>query len=248
MKLNQVIALEKEIKSRTYSAVTEQDKLSSKPDLFEGFSKEYQPLEEKAETFPPESKRVQMKVRDQLSTVRLTLRELFNITATKDFANCVAKADIILDGAKQPLMSNVPVPYLLFLEKQLTDLRTLVGRLPTLDPAHDWKPDTNAMLMRTEAIKTHRTKKVQRGLVLHAPTKEHPAQTQLIVEDVLAGHWTQTRLSGATSEANRRIILLHIENVLRAVVKAREQANMVDAPSISADPILEYIFEEPSTI
>ena len=40
-KLNQIVAIEKSVKSRVYGEITEMHKLSQKPDLFSGFSKQY---------------------------------------------------------------------------------------------------------------------------------------------------------------------------------------------------------------
>jgi hypothetical protein len=45
-----------------------------------------------------------------------TLTRLFDVTPTKDWANCEARADVKVDG--RVLVPDVPVAYLLFLEKQ----------------------------------------------------------------------------------------------------------------------------------
>lgn len=49
---------------------------------------------------------------------------LFDVTATKDWANCEARADVTVDG--WVLVSAVPVSCLLFLEKRLTDIYAFV--------------------------------------------------------------------------------------------------------------------------
>ena len=58
-KLNQIIAIEKGIKSRIYGDVTDLHKASQKPDLFNGFAKHYQRKDEDGEDLPPEQKHVQ---------------------------------------------------------------------------------------------------------------------------------------------------------------------------------------------
>jgi hypothetical protein len=58
-KLNQIIAIEKGIKSRVSSELTKLYKTVQKPDLFNGFSKIYQKKDEESEDLPPEQKRVQ---------------------------------------------------------------------------------------------------------------------------------------------------------------------------------------------
>src|SRR5438445_12843059 len=122
-KLNQVIAIEKGSKTRIYSAITELHKNAQKPELYYGFNKNYEPKDADGEQYPPESKKVMLRASDVLSETQKLFTEYLDITATKDFANVTAKADISLGD--DILAVNVPVPYLLFLEKQLTDLRTL---------------------------------------------------------------------------------------------------------------------------
>ena len=87
--------------------------------------------------------------------------ELFDVEATKDWGNCVAKADVVLDG--QVLMKEVPATYLLFLEKQLSDLRTFIEKLPALDESDEWSSDPNSNLYRTERTTTARRPPHPRG-------------------------------------------------------------------------------------
>ena len=54
-----------------------------------------------------------------------------------------------------------------------------------LDPGSDWSVDPGTGLYKTDNTLTQRTKKVQRPITLYEATKEHPAQTQLITEDVI---------------------------------------------------------------
>jgi hypothetical protein len=133
------------------------------------------------------------------------------------------------------LVDNAPVSYLLFLEKQLTDLRTFFGNLPVLDEGEDWSEDANSGLYKAQETKTHRTKKLQRPIVLYNATVEHPAQTQLITEDVLAGFWSQVKQSGAIPKPRKQELSERVETLLRAVKEAREEANIceeVDVPNV----------------
>lgn len=240
-KLNQIIAIEKGIKSSAYGALTELNKAAQKPDLFNGFSKTYRKKDEDGEELPPEGKRVQYTSGEVLRAAERALTELVDVTARKDWTNCVAKADVVVDG--KTLIASAPVSFLLFMEKQLTDLRTLVGNLPVLDVAEDWKSDPNSGLYRTEPTETHRTKKMQKPIVLYAATTEHPAQTQLITEDVIAGWWVLTRQSGAMPKPEKQKLQDRIDKLIQAIKQAREAANMfdeTDAPAIGA-PVFGYL-------
>ena len=53
MKLNQVIAVEKGIKAKAHSEVTELHKLCQKPELFNGFAKVYQKIDDGGEDMRP---------------------------------------------------------------------------------------------------------------------------------------------------------------------------------------------------
>lgn len=240
-KLNQIIAIEKGIKSRVYGEITNLHKASQKPDLFNGFTKTYQSKEQDGETFPAESKRVQFRVNEVLSSVAHLSTELMEVTARKDWTNCAAKADVVVDGTV--VLALVPVSHLLFLEKQLTDIHTFVEKLPVLDESEDWTTDSNSDLFKTQPIQTHRTKKVQKPIVLYNATPQHPAQTQLITEDVIVGYWSQVKASGAMPRSRKQQLLERTEKLLQAVKEAREAANGMDeikSPSVG-DAIFSYI-------
>lgn len=226
-KLNQVIAIEKSVKSRVYSELTELHKSSQKAEPFNGFVKTYRKKDEEGEDYPAERKKVQVIADALLERAATILTELFDVTASKDFANCHARADVEVDG--QILVPNAPVSYLLFLEKQLNDLRTFIDKLPELDEADDWSKDENSGLFKTTPIPTHRTKKVQRAIVLYEATKEHPAQTQLITEDVIVGYWDTIKHSGALPVPRKKVLLERVEKLAKAVKFAREKANSADA-------------------
>jgi hypothetical protein len=155
--------------------------------------------------------------------------ELINAQGAIDYANCDAKADVVLDGVV--LVKQAPVTFLLFLEKQLTDLATFVGSLPVLDEAEVWDTDPNSGSFRTGVTSNHKTKRIKRPLILAPATVEHPAQTALIDEDVLVGYWDQVKLSGALLLPKKQMYLEKIDRMQQAVKMAREEANSVEAPS-----------------
>lgn len=227
-KLNQILAIEKGIKTRVYAEFTELHQSTQKAALMNGFHKSYQPRDEDGETYPTESQKVQHQASEVLDRVAKGLAELFDITATKDWANCTARANVVVDGAT--LLTDVPATYLLFLEKQLSDLHTFVTKMAELDAGSDWNLDASTGLYKTDPISTQRTKKVQKPITLYEATKEHPAQTQLITEDVIAGSWLTVKYSGAIAAPRKKVLLARIEKLTNAVKFAREQANASEAP------------------
>ncbi len=62
-------------------------------------------------------------------------------------------------------------------------------------------------------------------MVLYDATEHHPAQTQLISEDVTIGHWETTYRSGALPVPRKEEILDRIDELRDAVKRARSRAN-----------------------
>jgi len=242
-KLNQVIAIEKGVKSRIYSRLTDLHKQAQKTDPYNGFAKTFRKKDEEGEDYPPERKKVQLIAREVLREVARLQTELFDVTATKDWANCEARADVVVDG--QVLIAQAPVSYLLFLEKQMTDVRTFIAKMPTLDESEEWNADPNSHLFRTEKISTHKTRKVQRPIVLYDATEHHPAQTQLITEDLNATSYETVKHSGAIPTPRKQQLLERLDALLKAIKFAREEANAAEAPDQKVgDALFGYLLRD----
>jgi hypothetical protein len=225
-KLNQIIAVEKSVKSKAFQELTEAHHAAQKPALLSGISRVYQPKDEDGEPLPPESTKVQVKSEELLRDMAATITRLFDVTATKDWTNCRATADVTVDG--QALLRDVPVTYLLFLEKQLTELHTFVKKLPVLDAAESWTFDASADCYRTEAVRTIRTKKVPRNHVKAEATEHHPAQVEVYYEDIPVGYWSTTKFSGALPARRVNELTERVEKLQAAVKFAREEANSAE--------------------
>jgi hypothetical protein len=241
-KLNQIIALVNGKKTKSQKAMTEVYHNLQKPTLFEGVTKTYEPLEENSsDVQPSEVKLVQYKVSDAISSAREALTELLDVTATQDWANCKAKADVVVDG--QVVLSGVPVTYLLFLEKQLTDLHTLVNKLPVLDTAEKWTYSDESDSYQTERTFRYNTKKVPRNHVKAEATDKHPAQVEMYYEDQPVGRTYTTKFSSAIPVKRRNELIARVEKLQEAVKLARESANMVEVESVKvAGPVFNFIF------
>ena len=241
-RLNQVIAVEKSVKSKSFQDLTEAHHNVQKAALLSGISRTYQPKDEEGDTFPPESTKVQVRAEDVLARTAAALTRLFDVTATKDYANCEARADVALpDGTV--LIRQAPVTYLLFLEKQLVDLATFVKKLPVLDAAEDWSRDPVSDAWKTPAVQTNRSKKVFRNHVKAEATERHPAQVEVYTEDVTAGHWTTVKFSGALPAARGGQGAERVEAVHHAVKFAREEANGLEVTDVRiGEAVFGYLF------
>jgi hypothetical protein len=242
-KLSQIIAVEKGVKSDATRRVTDLHRDVQKQPLLSGISRSYKPRDDEGDKLPPESTRVQVRADDVLAEVAGILTRLFDVTLTKDAANCKAAADVVVGG--RSLLKAVPVTYLLFLEKQLTDVHTFVAKLPLLDPAEEWEDgiDPVSGCRATKPAQTVRSKKIPRNHVVAEATKEHPAQVQTYTEDVPVGDWTTVKFSGALPAARVRLLLDRVEELQRAVKYAREEANATEVADRNAgEVIFGYLF------
>ena len=239
--LSQIIAIEKDIKEKAIQARAKAESLFGQSGRYSGLSRNYTPSDDEGEKLPSESTSVQVKSHQIIADVQAALTTLFDTTATKDFANCHAKADVVVDGAV--LLKDVPATYILFLEKQLAELVSFVKKIPTLDASEVWHYDTAQDCYATPPVETTRTRKVPRRFVLAEATKEHPAQVQVYQEDVISGRWRTIKFSGAMPASELNAIVARIEKVQHAVKFAREEANRAEvAQQHIGDPLLHFIF------
>ncbi|MBA9005140.1 MULTISPECIES: DUF7873 family protein [Thermomonospora] len=241
-RLNQIIAVEKGVKGKAVQELAQAQQRLQQPAPLAGISRTYQPKDEEGEQLPPESTRVQVKAEDVLRQLAGTLTRLFDVTATKDWANCTAKADVTVDG--RTVLRDVPVTYLLFLEKQLKDLHAFVKRLPVLDAAEAWTYDPSTDVWRTEPVRTVKTKKVPRNHVKAEATDKHPAQVEVYYEDVPVGYWTTVKFSGALPAQRVNELLDRVEKLQAAVQFAREEANGAEVTDQNVgQAVFDYLFQ-----
>lgn len=241
-KLNQIVAVEKTVKGSVFKELTKAHHDVQKSVLLTGIARTYEPKDSEGEKLPSERTKVQLAADQVLDDMAKSLTRLFDVTATKDFANTEATADVVVDG--NTVVSGVPVPYLLFLEKQLTDLHTFVSKLPVLDPAENWTYDDNAGAFKTDTVQSTRTKKVPRNHVKAEATDKHPAQVELYYEDVVVGYWSTVKFSGALPATRVRTLVERVEKLQTAVKFAREAANNTEVEQKKVgDAVFEYLFE-----
>jgi len=232
-------------KTEVEKAVGDINKTLQREALFNGQNKTYQPYSEtgeRAEALPPENVMVQKRVRELLAEVRAVYASLWDLTLTQDVGNTMAFADVVVDGVT--VLAQVPITNLMFLQKQLADLRKLVENIPTPDPAVDWTYDVNQGLLRSRTpVITQRTSKVPKVLVKFDPTEKHPGQAEVYHVDQPVGEWTKTLYSGCLPTEVKNAVLERVRKLEEAVKVAREEANLRDVETRKvSDPVFEFVF------
>lgn len=239
-KLCQILAVSKQVKSNSNEQLTQIYHAIQREELVNGFSRVYTPLTEEGEQFPPEKKIVQVRLGQALAAACSVMAPMVDIVATTDAANRNAKADVIVDGAT--ILKDVPAVTLLFLEKQLQDFHTIVCKLPELPQTETWNYDQNFDCFVTEPVETSKSKKITKPLVAYPATPEHPAQVQLVTDDIVTGNWKAIKFSGALPSSRKRVLRENTEKLMAAVKFAREAANSVEAPQVSiAKSLFDYL-------
>lgn len=241
-KLNQIVAVEKGEKARALTEETALHREVQKTPLLSGISRTYQPNDDDGDQLPAEKTRVQVNAEDVLEKLGKTLTNLFDITLTKEVANTKATADVVVDG--KTLVKAAPVTYLLFLEKQLINLRTFVAKLPVLDPSETWSKDANTGAWATEPTQTVKTKKVPKNWEKAPATDRHPAQVEIFHEDVIQGRWTTVKFSGALPQTRVAELTERVDALIKAVKFAREEANNTDVDDAkAAKAVFDYLLK-----
>ena len=246
-KQNQILAIEKGVKQHAEKDLTKAHFGLAKKELLSGISRVYRPLDEDGEQFPAEDQQVQVRVPEVIKNTEAVLASMFDIVATKDWTNCKARADIIVDAGTEHavvLVKQAPATYLLWLEKQLVDMYTFVRKLPVLPASDKWEWDSNQNCYRSQSYDTAKKKKIPRAFVKYEATTEHPAQVEMVMDDCLQGYWTTTNYSGALPAQQVQELKTRVEKLQNAVRFARQQANSVDAEEVKvSEKILGYLFE-----
>lgn len=242
--LAQVVAIEADVRKQVATRLGESRRGLDAQGMLEGLSAEYQPLIEDGEQLPPEGNRVQATVKEMIEATRDTLLDLFDTTAARDYTN--SQTDTVADVrvGEDVLVRAAPMPYLLWLDRQLDDVETFVRRLPTLPADTEWELVEERGVYRSEPRETMRQVNVHKVITMAEATDKHPAQTQLVALPESVGRWTRRKYSGAVPPERREQILRRIRLLRRAVHTAREQVKRVDAldPAPGA-AVLSYLFD-----
>lgn len=229
MKLSQAVATLKSAKNSAHSQVTSIYHRLQRTGEFVGQVKTYTPLIDGGESRPDDVQIVQARSKELLRDTANALGKQFDYQANVDFGNTLAKANVVVDG--KTLIEGAPVPYLLFLEKQLKDWIAILNKLPVLDPAKQWFWDADREEFFTEPVTQLSQKKVSKGEVVIQPTDRHPGQWRERTDDVTVGTWNTVYRSGSMHRKDIRALLARAEELAEAVKIAREEANSQEITS-----------------
>jgi len=233
--------------------------IATRSDLSNSFEKKRHLFEETRITFVSNEEgkqpqlesisEIQSTVPKELEWLQPFLAKAIDASYQVDETNTQARGDIILDDETNSIIATaVPATALLELEKRLTEwVLNFVKVIPTLDPAKGFQvdPSRGDGYYKARDIQKTRTKKDSKVITLAQPTKEHPAQVQLVPVDVPIGTINEQQWSGLITPKTKADMLDRAETLIRAVKRARSRANEaeVDTHKKIAKNLLQYVFD-----
>lgn len=212
---------------------------TKKQEHFDGIAKNYSPFNEGEELVPPEVKEVVTTVSEKLDYVKDSVIRALDATLSKEETNAsgTAVAPLVVNGKT---LGNFSATGYLAIEKFLVRIRDQYKAIPTLDPTRTWKTEDQSgrNLWASPVEVKYRTVKKAKVITLSPPTDKHPAQVQLVQDEVQVGKYDTVYTSGRLSPAEKSKLLGNIDELILAVKQAKEKANQVEAKQVKLGDLL----------
>lgn len=239
-KLFELLAIEKDLSSKTSESAKEILSRFSNADNFLGISTHFAKILEDQPNFQDEVKPLPGNVDASLEEYLENLGLYLDVAIEKETANTTAFSDVVLDG--QVFLEKWSATALLNLESRLEELHKIYSAIPVLPDSETWTYDDTRGCFVSGNRKQIRTVKTQKTVVLYEATKEHPAQVQLVSTDVPAYEVERVLYSGMLTVSDKKKRIERIEKLQRAVKQARQRANTVETEKKEiSKKIFEYI-------
>ncbi len=246
-KLHELLAVESDLRGQAESCRT---------DLKSTFEKKSHHFTKKVITFkstvdgvPDKTEsqlNLQTSVKKELSWIAEKLAKALDTGHQIDVANTTAQSDVVLEDGTV-LLKGVPTTSLLRLEHRVVEVKDLVGAIGTLDPAKGFTEDPSEGdgIYRARDEEKNRGEKKFSFVVMVPPTDKHPAQVKELMEDVKIGTIVTQEWSSLITVAQKGDMLDRVEEVLRAIKRARARANEMEIDvrqNKIGESVLNYVF------
>ncbi len=247
-KLHELLAVDGNLDGQSTKTQQELKKtFEGKRHLFEEKLVTFTAKEEGAKAITEAQSDIQTTVAQEVAWIVPIIAKSIDASHHIDLANTLARADVITEDGTT-VLTGVPATSLLQLEKRLKAIHELAVSIPTLDPAKGFQQDDQRPKghFKAREISKSRTKKIQRPLEMSPATDKHPAQVQLITEDVAVGTILEQEWSSMITPAVKADIIDRCDILIRAVKKARAKANEQEVDVTSAKigkKLLEFVFQ-----
>jgi hypothetical protein len=251
-KLHELLAVEVDLEGAYQKIIKETiQTLTKRTDHFNGFTRTleiFQPEDGEPEP-PTEHKAIDTTVTAKLDYQKDHIIRYMDAVLQKEATNQTAKANIEIDG--KVIAKDVPVTFLLALERFLARLRDVYSAIPTLPPGIDYDPAPDEgpnIYKRRYPKKEYKTEKRIVPQILTKATKEHPAQVDKISQTFNVGMYTRQELCSMITPAEKSVLLARIDEMSRGIKMARQRANRAEVVIREmGKSIFDYIHNNKST-
>lgn len=233
--LHELLAVEQELKGNADRARNQSlETFRAKQAHFGGLRRTFRPFavaenqENTGERLEAETRLVTTVV-EELETMLKAVGEAVDVGYQIDEGNTRARADIVVDD--QVVAADVPATFLLQLERRLREVSAVLKEVPCFDPVKLWHPDPGAdkkHVLRADPVTTVRKQKTRKYKVMVEPTKEHPAQVDIVEVDEAIGEIRSHEWTGMISPRQKEALIEQLEKLVAAVRQARSRANTVE--------------------
>lgn len=225
--MHQLLAALNDARSRTAKFLDEaRNTFKNKTELFRGGTKTLTMVDEAkaSENGIVEQSVVQTTVEDKLEYVWEELVRFLDCLIQAERTDQTANADIVVE--EETIIENVPAACLLTLDKHLKNIRSMYDSIPTLPSGVDWTedPDRHGVYISPE-IKTRRTEKTIKPVILTPATDKHPAQVDKIPVDETIGIYLTRHKCSLITSGKKAEWLKRIDMLITATAQALAKAN-----------------------
>jgi len=233
-RLHQVLAVEADLEGKYRRICEETIKTFGKSEMFRGSHRKLVSFAENAPEWPEENSELTTTVDERLEYTAGPIVSYFDALLQKEATNQDAVADLVVNGVL--IGTALPATFLLGLESRLKYVRKVYESIPTLAVGTKWElapekgKDIYAMTYPEEKLKSELTFKSQ---VLVEPTEHHPAQIEKWQEQMPVGKFVKNVWCGMITSSQKSALLQNIDDLLKGVKMARQQANSVEVKKLS---------------
>lgn len=246
-KLHQVLAVLDSTKKEADAASSLVQKLFSTPTLFMETEKTLQFIDDDRQDKQggefDEHQAMEITVGQALSHFKAFQINYLNTLASRETSNQGARANVVVDG--NVLISDAPVSFLIKLEEYFKSMKKVYESIPTLSQSTHWQKDESKgegiWTTKYDEIRSKK-EKIMKTIPLFAGDEHHPPQFQREPEEEVVGKYTLRTWSGMIPQFEKDKMIQRCEKVIRAVKRAREEANSIDAKELKGtDALFSYI-------
>ena len=230
-KLHEILAVEGSREQESRTRMGKVQRLFGNPAAFIGEITTTQMFDAAAPKPPDERRSFSTSVMRELRGMLSLSAAHYEVMFLKEASNQSARSDLVVDG--EVLMTEMPVTFLLGLEKRLRSMREVFAAIPIADPSVDWvaAPEMGPDLIQAQhPVVQSKTQAEFVHKVLYEATDNHPAQIEKWTAQVPVGRITRKVWSGLWPQARKNALLKRMDALIEGALTARQRANEYAIP------------------